>query len=332
MTVAASGEVPGYPIGQWALSQSGDTLRIATTVEGYGVESENDLYTLDGDLDRMGSVRGMSDGQRIYSVRYVGDTAYVVTFRQVDPFHVIDLSDPSNPEQLGKVRLPGFSRYLHPLSEDRVLGIGQEDGRVKATVFDVSTPSDPKVEESLRLDASYSAVGRNHRAFLIDRRYGVFFLPTERGGYVVGYEGGLSVERKVETRGAARRAMYIDDYMYVFGESALTVLNETDWSTAATLEFDRPGRERPPDLRVRADATGNGVTVRHAGGDAVDGENLELRCGGATVEVLDGVYRPGDRIVETERCAPGEAASLVWTAEDDDWTQVLDRFEVPGDR
>ncbi len=238
LSVDAVGEVPGRPLDQFSMDERDGRLRIATTVEvRFRSNSSNDVYVLNDNLSIQGSVQGMAEGQRIYSVRFMNDTGYVVTFRQIDPFHVIDFSDPSEPEELGQVKLPGFSRYLHPIGDDRILGIGEEDGKVKATVFDVSDPQNPEVETSKKVDARWSAIERTHHAFLQDPKHEVFFLPTSQGGYVMSYEDGLSVTRTVNTEGPATRAMYIDDYLYVFGTDGVVVLDQTDWTRTATLDL-----------------------------------------------------------------------------------------------
>jgi uncharacterized secreted protein with C-terminal beta-propeller domain len=254
----ATGSVPGRPLNQFSLDEHEGQFRIATTVGGaMGTDSENDLYVMDADdLSVTGSVQGMGVTERIYSVRYVGDEAYVVTFRRIDPFHVVDLSDPQNPTVEGELKLPGFSSYLHPLEDDRVLGIGEEDGKVKLVIFDVSDPSNPTIADERVLDRRFSAVADSHHAFLMDRRHGVFFLPTdgdrrvrpvleedgvaaERGGegYVFSYEDGLEEVTTVETEGPAKRAAYVGDHLYVFGESSLTVVDETTWEETARLNF-----------------------------------------------------------------------------------------------
>jgi len=237
LDVSATGKVPGRPLDQFSLSEHEGHLRIATTVEAPAAESENDLYVLDGELDVVGEVRGMGVDQRIYSVRYVGDEAYLVTYRQIDPFYTVDLSEPEDPEIMGELKLPGFSTYLHPLSEDRVLGIGEEDGEVKAVTFDISDRENPTVEDEAILDARWSAISETHHAFLLDERHGVFFLPTEQGGYVYDYEDGLARETVVETDGPAVRATYLDDYLYVFGQQELVVVDETSWEEERRVDL-----------------------------------------------------------------------------------------------
>ncbi|MCU4973637.1 beta-propeller domain-containing protein [Halobacteria archaeon AArc-m2/3/4] len=237
LAVSAAGSVPGTPLNQWSMDEHDGHLRIATTVRAPAVDSENDLYVLDGDLETVGEVVGMGVDERIYSVRYEGDTAYVVTFREIDPFHVIDVSDPGNPELQGELKLPGFSTYMHPLGEDRVLGIGEERGNVKAVIFDASDPENPVVEDDAVLDDRWSAVRDSHNAFLIDERHGVFFLPGSDGGHVFAYEDGLERVTTVETDGPALRAMYLEDYLYVFGEAELVVVDETTWEEETYLDL-----------------------------------------------------------------------------------------------
>ena len=238
LRVAAHGSVPGEPLNQFSLSSHDGTLRVATTVPGYGGGgSENDLYTLGREtLDRQGSVTGMGEGQRVYAVRYVGETAYVVTFRQVDPLHVVDLSDPADPVERGTLELPGFSTYLHPIDDGHVLGVGEEEGRVKAVLFDVSDPTDPVVDDSLRLEAGWSAVADSHHAFTIDRRHEVFVLPAGQQALAVDYtDSSLDVQRRVETAEPVTRARYVGDYLYVFAGQTVTVLDERGWDVVEKL-------------------------------------------------------------------------------------------------
>ena len=76
-------------------------------------------------IEPVGSVTGLGENQRIYAVRFLGDKAFVVTFRQVDPLYALDLSDPTAPKLRGALELPGYSSYLHPITDDLLLGIGR---------------------------------------------------------------------------------------------------------------------------------------------------------------------------------------------------------------
>ncbi len=188
----ASGEVPGYMLSQWSMSEYDGYLRIASTdaPEWWdGPESESMVTVLatDGDeLETVGTVDGLGRGERIYSVRFFGDTGYVVTFRQVDPLYVIDLSNPERPTLSGELKIPGYSAYLHPIGDDALLGVGQDadnDGRVRglqASLFDVSDPADPERVDRFTMQGGHSEVEWDHHAFLHDPSTGMTVFPYER--------------------------------------------------------------------------------------------------------------------------------------------------------
>ena len=158
-TYRATGEVPGFVLNQYAMSEHEDRLRVATTSEpmwfpdGTGTESESRVTVLKEDAGRLGavgSVGGLGRGERIRAVRFLGDRGYVVTFRQTDPLYTLDLADPAAPKVRGELKLLGYSAYLHPVGEDRLLGVGQEateQGRrtgAQLSLFDVSDAAAPK--------------------------------------------------------------------------------------------------------------------------------------------------------------------------------------------
>jgi uncharacterized secreted protein with C-terminal beta-propeller domain len=238
LAVTAEGTVPGRPLNQFSLDEHEGNLRVATTVDPIRgrTASENDVYVLNDRLQTVGSVTGMGVTEEVYSVRFMGDRGYVVTFRRIDPFHVLDLSEPSSPELKGELKLPGFSSYLHPLGEDRILGVGKENFNVKAVIFNVSDPSNPTVEDDYILEESWSDISDTHHAFLLDEKHSVFFLPGSRGGYIFSYDDGLELERAVEMD-RAKRAIYIDDYLYVLGMQEVVVLDETTWKRVKSLQL-----------------------------------------------------------------------------------------------
>ncbi|WP_254765982.1 beta-propeller domain-containing protein [Salinilacihabitans rarus] len=236
----ASGEVPGVPLNQFSMDEHEDHLRIATTIpRTHGADSVNDVYVLDSNLEVTGEVQGLGEDERIYSVRFEGDEGHVVTFREIDPFYTLDLSDPTDPRVEGELKLPGVSEYLHPLEEDLILGIGQEDRKVKATTFDVSDRENPVELESVILeDEHFSEIARNHRAFLQDGRHEVFFLPGTENSYVFGYaDGDLEEVARVDVGGPGVRAMYVGDYLYVVGEEQVVVLDETTWEEETRVDL-----------------------------------------------------------------------------------------------
>ena len=176
----ASGSVEGNLVNQFAMDEHQGMLRVASTtnLNGWrgGTESESRVTVLrpigDG-LVRIGMVDGLGETEQIYSVRFMGDVGYVVTFRQTDPLYTIDLSDPRDPRVMGELKIPGYSAYLHPLGDGLVMGVGQDatdDGRILGTqvsVFDVTDLADPTRLDTFTLSkGTNSEVEYNHHAFL----------------------------------------------------------------------------------------------------------------------------------------------------------------------
>lgn len=229
MKIAAASEVPGRLLNQFSLDEHNEYLRVATTVG-----NANDLYVLDKDLRIAGSLKGFGETERIYSVRFIADKGYVVTFRQTDPFFVMDLSDPKNPKLAGELKIPGFSSYLHPLKENLILGVGVEESNVKLSLFDVSNPKNPVEVDRYLLKESWSEVMNNHRAFLADEKHEIFFIPAT-SGYIFSYKDGIRLVKAAET---GFRAVFINDYLYIIG-SKITVFDEKTWEKVAELELFR---------------------------------------------------------------------------------------------
>lgn len=243
--VTANGSVPGRLLNQFSLDEYGDNLRVATTVGGAffggGIgsnsESANDVYVFNNSLSLIGKITDLGLTERIYSARFVEDRGYIVTFRQTDPFYVLDLSDPRNPKMAGELKIPGFSSYLDPISKNLVLGVGQENGKVKLSLFDVSNPSNPIEKDKYNIDDYWTEVQSNHHAFQIDRKFSVFFLPGGKGGYIFSYSGGRLELTKAISNITARRALYINNYFYVVGDNKIVVLNESDWEKVNELDL-----------------------------------------------------------------------------------------------
>ncbi len=248
LEIRATGSVPGHLLNQFAMDEHEGNLRVATTIgersrfrtfvpRRTGFITANDVYVLDESLEQIGSVKDLGLEERIYSARFLGDMGYVVTFREIDPFYVLDLSDPYNPEMKGELKIPGYSSYLHPISEDLILGIGREDWNVKASLFDVSDPYDPREIDKYFIDESWSEILNNHHAFLLDSKHEIFFLPGRKGAYIFSFAGNkISLERTVkETQ--VKRALYIDDYLYIIGAEKVVVLDQQTWERVKELDL-----------------------------------------------------------------------------------------------
>lgn len=200
----ASGSVEGHLLNQFSMNDRDGTFFVATT-EGtpWGAgDTDNQIIAMEMQGDELVEVGRVADlgleGERIFSVRYVGDLAYLVTFRQTDPFYVVDLSSPTDMTVLGELKIPGFSSYLHPISESLVLGVGQdadENGFTRGTkvsLFDVSDRSNPTELDVWTLPGGGSDAEWDHRAFLYWPETQTAFLPVTQ--WSEGFTGAVALK------------------------------------------------------------------------------------------------------------------------------------------
>ncbi len=200
-TYLGTGSLPGNLVDRYALSEDHGYLRVATTVgspvppvgEGArpSVLSDNRVTVLkpvDGVLTKVGEVRGLARGQKIFGVRFLGDIGYVVTFRSIDPLYTLDLSDPEHPRTRGELHISGYSSALYPLSTGKLLGVGQAVGDhqqqlgAQAEVFDVSSLARPKLVGKKVWANAYSDAASDHHALLWWQPEGLVVMPLSGSG------------------------------------------------------------------------------------------------------------------------------------------------------
>lgn len=186
----AVGTVPGTLHDDYSLDAYQGYLRLVTTYRNEDYERYNALYVLDGDLSRVGMIRGLAKGEDIKSARFMGNTAYFVTYRNTDPLFSVDLSDPEEPKMLGYLKIPGFSAYLHPWGDGLLLGIGYDTDvesqvtGLKLTMFDVSDPADVKEMDTTVISGlNHTEVAENPNAFLLDEEDHFFGFSGKNTGY-----------------------------------------------------------------------------------------------------------------------------------------------------
>jgi len=188
----AKGTVPGRLLNQFSMDESGDRFRVATTSEIYtqyeGTIRSNAVYVLDEQLEIVGELEEIAPDESIFSTRFMGDRLYMVTFQQIDPFFVIDLSS-DTPKILGELKIPGFSNYLHPYDEEHIIGVGRDtkemdNGRVqqlgiKVALFNVADVNNPKVADDFIIgdSSTHSEALHNHKAFFFDKSRRVLSMP-----------------------------------------------------------------------------------------------------------------------------------------------------------
>ena len=193
------------------------------------VPGTNSLYVLNDKLEIIGSIHNLAKDETIYSARFMGDTGYFVTYRQVDPLFSVDLSDPENPKILGELKIPGFSEYLHPYGDGKLLGIGMdvsEDGftteGVKLSMFNVTDPSNVTEENKYTIEESYGTdVGYNYKGVFVDVQKNLFGFVTYHDGVTYQLytydeaEGFKEVMSRQLSGYEGSRGLYIGDVFYL---------------------------------------------------------------------------------------------------------------------
>lgn len=269
-----TGKVAGHVINQFSMDEYGDVFRIATTTNARWsrykderTKSSNHIFTLDKNMNIMDQLEGLAKGERIYSTRFIGDKLYMVTFKQVDPFFVIDLSNPKKIKSLGKLKIPGFSKYLHPYDENTIIGIGQEaTGRgrttgLKISLFDVSDIKNPKEVAKFVAQGKYSrsTAEYEHKAFLFSKEKNLLVIPAYSYDWNTdeGYNGAMvfNISKKnIKLRGiidhskgkqkygaSVERSLYIKNDLYTKSAGLLRINSLTDLKGIKDVELKSDG-------------------------------------------------------------------------------------------
>lgn len=233
LAVVAQKTFKGYLNDSFSIDEYDGYLRMVVT-RG----KTNAVYVLDQKLKLTGKITNLAKDERVYSARFLGDTGYFVTYKETDPLFSVDLSNPKNPKILGRLKIPGFSNYLHFYGEDKLLGIGMDvdkkgdvtDG-VKLSMFDISDKKNVKEEHKYTLKDVYSTdVEWDYKAALIDVEKNIIGFPA--GGenrqmyYLFSYteEKGFQCNMKEKIYGSdalATRGIYIKDRLYVIHGNVL---------------------------------------------------------------------------------------------------------------
>jgi uncharacterized secreted protein with C-terminal beta-propeller domain len=259
ITCEAKGNVSGYELNQFSMDEYEGYFRIATTTRRNGTWQSN-LYVLDMNLSLVGSLENIAPDEMMDSARFIGERCYLSTsVVRKDPFFVIDIGIPSEPTILGDLKIPGFTRYLHPYDEGYVIGIGKDGANVKITLFDVSDVSAPINISEYKVEGSWSdtPVLTEHKAFLFDKSKDLLVIPVSvsftssywQGVYVfnITLTDGLSLRGTIthlpdsvsgwDSNYCVKRSLYIEDVLYTVSEKMVKMNSLNDLSLLNTIEF-----------------------------------------------------------------------------------------------
>ena len=276
-TFAKAGDVPGSVLNQFSMDECNGYFRIATTDStSWNSESNtNNLYVLNENLETIGKIEGLAKGERIYSVRFMGNRAYMVTFVETDPLFVIDLSNPTTPTVLGELKIPGYSKYLHPNDQTHLIAIGEDTEVVnygygdrvvtngmKMAMFDVTDPNNPQELYNVKIGekGTYSELLYNHKALLFSKEKNIIAFPISitENDYKVTFQGaivyGVSLEKGFElktkisnsatdydryySRNRVERIIYIKDTLFTLSNGLIKAVDLNTFETKGSIELN----------------------------------------------------------------------------------------------
>ena len=292
----AKGEVEGQLNNQFSMDEYDGNLRVATTsyiteeseeknnIVGDVImttfakrKTSNNLFILNDNLEEIGKIENLAKDEQIYSVRFVGKIGYIVTFKEIDPLFVIDLSDPTNPQVKGELKIPGYSSYLHPYDEKHIIGIGyntKENGfggvtnsTMKMSMFDVSNLENPEEIFSVDIGTDYSSseVTYNHKALFYKAAENLIGFPVNYNSYDYNnYKNGFVIFKinlennqfekygeilhESDYRSNIRRVIYIEDVLYTLGYTGIVSYDLNTFEKIHEIEINNEDRTRTYDL------------------------------------------------------------------------------------
>lgn len=257
--------VDGKVLNQFSMDEDENgNFRIAVTQDIQN-KTTNSLYVLNSNLEAVGTISDLAEGERIKSVRYMDNKGYVVTFEEVDPLFVIDLSDPTNPHVLGELKIPGYSTYLHPYDETHLIGFGndtksngsggvQNDG-LKLSMFDVSDINNPKelFTQKIGTKSAYSEAQYNHKAILYLAQKNIIAFPLQdyqynnssskiliyqidlNQGFILKSENKQDISKDYKKR--YERVIFANNKYYLLSKKQVVVVDENTWNESEKIDF-----------------------------------------------------------------------------------------------
>ncbi len=256
--------IDGKILNQFSMDEDvNENFRIATTQE-IQRNITNSLYVLNSELEETGKVLDLANDERIKSVRYIGNKGYIVTFKDVDPLFVIDLSDPANPQKLGELKIPGYSTYLHPYDETHIIGLGYDtktngnnvqNSGLKLSMFDVSDINNPKELFTQKIGNAYtnSEAIYNHKVILYLKQKNIIAFPIQNyqynenstnaliykidinQGFILQKQYTQDITKDYQKR--FERIIFANGIYYLASQKGIIAINENTWQEVEKIEI-----------------------------------------------------------------------------------------------
>lgn len=247
LSPVAVGDVKGTVLNQFSMAESDDGyFRIVTTAQKRTGLKYNNLYILNSALKITGKIADLAPDEKIFSARLSGDVGYFVTYKEVDPLFAVDLTDPNNPKVLSKLKIPGFSNYLHPYGDGLLLGIGKDSndrGLLKLSMFNISDPKNVTQKHKKVLSETYATINENHKAALISVSKNLigFAVGSDAKYYLFSYSSKGFVQKAVLKSPSYfadyNRGLFIGNYLYLCSYEGIKSYNLTTLKPVDSVSF-----------------------------------------------------------------------------------------------
>ncbi len=247
----ATKQIQGSIRDTFAINEYKGNLRVISSISYNTGKDDNAVYVLDEDLKIIGSIEHLAKDERVYSARFQGDIGYFVTYRETDPLFSVDFSDPHNPKILGKLKIPGFSEYMHFYNDHLLFGLGVEESKdgereaVKLSMFDISDPTNVReIHKTLLRKIDYSQALYDYKAVMIDPEkniigfdgWGVYTDDLQYYVYSYDEEKGFvcKMHMSLKDEEYSARGLYIGNTVYLVSmESKL--IQAYDWNSGKCI-------------------------------------------------------------------------------------------------
>ena len=245
-----SGSVPGRVDDKFLMHEADGFLRVVSTLGDNWRANESTLRSMvtvfDENMEIVGMLDNVAANESVQTTRYVGNTLYLMTYKNEDPFLLIDLADPENPKISGELKLRGTYSYIHPIGGNLLVGFGTtgdwRDYRTKLSLYDVSNPSKPVELDAFFFNPDEYGSFYDYRGFTWNAERNLMVVPGYDRAFVFEIKDGdiTLMKEDVHKDGYVARSAYIGENLYVFSDKEIHVYNMNNWQRVNSISIAQP--------------------------------------------------------------------------------------------